>query len=744
MASEYSVNIKLNTSQVKKDLKTIGDGIGNLGKQQSKGAKSALSDAEKQLKLENTSLALKNRGLGLSLKALPLQLKGVKLDEAALKIQQAATDAEKFEFDLAKNSLLLADKQIKKAQILLKVNKDTTKNKVAQEKLQKQMASPIGGSKFMMGSPAQMAFSGGPSVPIGGSRFIPGSPAQLAFSARTGGPRSPIGGSTSIPGSPAFLRNQQRSRLRGFDVGSALISGGFPLLFGQGPVTAAAGALGGGIGGMFGQMGGFAGGIAATTAVQSLSNFTKAIGELGNALSRPTENIGSLVEKLGLANDPAGRLALRLEKLGLTSSASALLMEEFTKQTGKSPDALKNAAEEINEMNKSLATFGLKLQLLGAEVITPIVDLLNKIPFGSIGEKLKPLGNFLLFGPGGNPTETINRMKGISNIPASEGNAIIGGVPLNPDFGKTTAQLGKTSALEALASQTEFTRNILPLQQSLELEKQRFSLSSQDLTLKREANKLDLKSKELELLKSQAAIKTNQDLDLKIEKLTAEVDLQKQIFENAQILADPIKAQTIQLDQQMRVLLNSGHQVVALSQAISSSFEQSFKGIISGTMSVQDGFRNMLNSIANHFLNTAAKMMANQMQRSLLGFLGNNLFGGFFGGGMMGGAGGGYFDPVTGLGVAGPNFGLANGGTARAGKTHLVGERGPELFTPGVTGTVTPNHALGGSTNIVVNVDASGSSVEGDEEGGRQLGSIISAAIQAQLIQEKRPGGLLS
>ena len=109
---------------------------------------------------------------------------------------------------------------------------------------------------------------------------------------------------------------------------------------------------------------------------------------------------------------------------------------------------------------------------------------------------------------------------------------------------------------------------------------------------------------------------------------------------------------------------------------------------------------------------------------------------------MMGG--GGYFDPITGLGTAGPNFGLANGGIARGRKTHLVGERGPELFTPGVTGTITPNHALGGSTNIVVNVDASGSNVEGDEEQGRELGRIISAAIQSELIKQKRPGGMLA
>ena len=51
---------------------------------------------------------------------------------------------------------------------------------------------------------------------------------------------------------------------------------------------------------------------------------------------------------------------------------------------------------------------------------------------------------------------------------------------------------------------------------------------------------------------------------------------------------------------------------------------------------------------------------------------------------------------------------------------------------------------MGGSTNIVVNVDASGANVEGDEEQGRELGRIISAAIQSELIKQKRPGGMLA
>lgn len=43
---------------------------------------------------------------------------------------------------------------------------------------------------------------------------------------------------------------------------------------------------------------------------------------------------------------------------------------------------------------------------------------------------------------------------------------------------------------------------------------------------------------------------------------------------------------------------------------------------------------------------------------------------------------------------------LANGGVARAGGAYVVGERGPEMFYPGRTGTVVPNHQLGGPTVI--------------------------------------------
>ena len=91
-----------------------------------------------------------------------------------------------------------------------------------------------------------------------------------------------------------------------------------------------------------------------------------------------------------------------------------------------------------------------------------------------------------------------------------------------------------------------------------------------------------------------------------------------------------------------------------------------------------------------------------------------------------------------------PTF--AAGGRPPVGRPSIVGERGPELFVPSTAGTIIPNHSLGSgvTNNIVVNVDASGSSVEGNEQQSRELGLVLSTAIQAQLIQEKRPGGLLA
>jgi len=67
------------------------------------------------------------------------------------------------------------------------------------------------------------------------------------------------------------------------------------------------------------------------------------------------------------------------------------------------------------------------------------------------------------------------------------------------------------------------------------------------------------------------------------------------------------------------------------------------------------------------------------------------------GGGELKGLG--TYDLLTQAGIAG----RASGGPVMGGMPYIVGERGPELFTPGTSGSITPNGAMGGN-NITINV----------------------------------------
>ena len=85
-------------------------------------------------------------------------------------------------------------------------------------------------------------------------------------------------------------------------------------------------------------------------------------------------------------------------------------------------------------------------------------------------------------------------------------------------------------------------------------------------------------------------------------------------------------------------------------------------------------------------------------------------------------------------------FPMANG-------AGLMGEAGPEAIMPlrrGPGGRLGVEATSVGVGNVVVNVDASGSSVEGNAQGANQLGKAIGIAVQAELIKQKRPGGLLA
>lgn len=152
-----------------------------------------------------------------------------------------------------------------------------------------------------------------------------------------------------------------------------------------------------------------------------------------------------------------------------------------------------------------------------------------------------------------------------------------------------------------------------------------------------------------------------------------------------------------------------------IGNTIKSGVVEAITSAIDGTKTLGEVANNMLRNIANRVIDVAINMA---------------LFGAVTGTG-------------TGGGLLGGLFKRANGGSVMSGQSYLVGERGPELFTPARSGSIAPNGAMGGS-NIVVNVDATGSSVQGDANDSKRLGEAIGVAIRQELIKQKRPGGLLA
>ena len=207
------------------------------------------------------------------------------------------------------------------------------------------------------------------------------------------------------------------------------------------------------------------------------------------------------------------------------------------------------------------------------------------------------------------------------------------------------------------------------------------------------------------------------------------------------------KAEQARLE--LEKLIAPAEQLASAAEGIGSAFANSFKGVASGAMTAQEALSAFFQTVADRFLDMAAQIIAKWIEMTIL----NSALRLFPGGTLFTGAG-----PVSGAaafsgaGIGSAGFNLpplipmrAAGGPVSAGSPYIVGERGPELFVPGRSGSIVPNDSLGGDMmNVVVNVDANGSNVQGDGNQANQLGKAIGIAVQQELIKQKRPGGLLA
>jgi len=227
-----------------------------------------------------------------------------------------------------------------------------------------------------------------------------------------------------------------------------------------------------------------------------------------------------------------------------------------------------------------------------------------------------------------------------------------------------------------------------------------------------------------------------------------------------------------------------------VGQAIGTAMTTGVKDVLTGARSVQEVLADTFSSIADSFFGMAQKIIADMIKmlvlKSLLGIFGMNnadggpggFLGGLFGGGGAGATSG---SPLAGFGMdslltsgtgsTGANMfmgsgavfskngnilvggfqAFAKGGVVNRPTLGLVGEGAyNEAVVPLPNGKAIPvdmKQQAGNTvnTNITVNVDSQGGTqteMTGDQAG--KLGKAIDNAVKRVILEERRPGGMLS
>ena len=715
MASEYSVNIKLNTSEVKKDLKTIGTEISNLGRKTTGSKKRILTtDADDQLlrdlgiktrKFARTINPILNKADKVAAKGGMLALPDSKMLNAQVKgIKRLETSAD-ITAKHAERKAKAEERSAKFSTEAMKANQASAKAGVAHARKLARMSGDTGFTAAQFG----------PQLPMQGPRmfgqaFDPtGGSSALNFS-RSG--RLLQGPAGSSPNTFGNLRRRFGPR-RGFDFGSAAISGGFPLLFGQGPIGAIAGGLGGGIGGMFGQMGGFAGGIAATALVQQVQTFIDSTSKLGQAMSSLTPDTNALAQAMGIVGTQEEKRIQAIEKLNGKQAALTAAMDKMRETIGdKEVDRLKAFGETTRLIGNEFAIAMTKMQAFGVRFI----NLFDKI-FGLSAS-----------------AEKSQRDRAIENS-------------TNPEILRIQSEIEEVKKGRMRGSRRD--KRLKVLRDELKV------LGDQEV----KTNKIAAKN-ETDRLTLEASLRATTDktklLQDTLQFGEQEAQIRQRILQFERDSGVVLDANGKKRIRDAMELERSLQRQVDFTKAIGASFRDSFRDAITGATSFGQAMSNVLNTIRDRLINMyldqmfAQATMGRKGGGGIFGNLLGGLLGGVFGGGGFSITGGATNTALTSAqqiakdtamyGNTFPAGSFANGGFAQRGKSYLVGERGPELFTPGATGgQISPM----GSTNIVVNVDASGSSVEGNESESQVLGQVLASAIQSELIKQKRPGGLL-
>jgi tape measure domain-containing protein len=367
--------------------------------------------------------------------------------------------------------------------------------------------------------------------------------------------------------------------------------------------------------------------------------------------------------------------------------------------------------------------------------------------------------------PAATAPQMATQVPGLLGATAGGGAAGGGGASKAADEAKRLADELQRSVERGDDLFRQFSRQAVLLGTSSEIERKRLQIQYEYQDRVREINELKDAEQKVNLMAVNDEIRRLQTLELQTEELKRQLEVFYELAglsmggmlpggagafrtdvnldpnDRAQQKIDEYKTKLTELQDPINMAQRG-------AQGIGDAFASSFQGIMTGTQTAQEALASFFQNIAKSFLDMATEIIAQMVImyafKQLLGLFGggagiapSNNFSGAFSGTTA------SFNPSSfGMGLL---PGRAKGGPVSSGQTYMVGERGPELFVPGRSGTIVANDKMGGgNTNVVVNVDAKGSSVEGDEQGANQLGRVISAAVQSELIKQQRPGGILA
>ena len=548
----------------------------------------------------------------------------------------------------------------------------------------------------------------------------------------------------------AIARQNRASRSRppggggglggGGRLSQAVLGGGFPLLFGGGPLQ--------GLGGAAGRaLGGFAGGIAGQIIVGQFEQLGRAAAEVGQAFSATTFDLERVAEATGIAGSETQKFLEKIEKYGSSAQAAELATKLLATKVGEDGvQALTKFGDDAQTLGNNLGVIFTQVLSEIARVAGPLLEALAKFAGeqASIGAFKKRTG---LTGKEKLAQDIL------SGGTFTGGGGRLGGGVAETLQKATAKRLGLTDLSDkglrnfaiqtALGSQKKFELPVLqqikstaagiqtPEQQraagktarELEREAERFQKQRQrfeEQQAKAIERRLEAQFKESQELQNQETL-LRAKLAGNEEEVRYAIELgqlqEKYGTEEGRRLADKkaaIRASTEALKEQEV----AQQRINSLVNTAGQQFTGLFETLINGTNDWNSALRNVLTSLSSALLRFGLSALGGDDGVGLF-----SIFSGTFTG-----------------------KGKALGGAVSAGQSYLVGEKGPELFMPGAKGNIIPNSALGGmgGGSITVNVDAKGSTVEGNGDQANQLGKVIGAAIQQELIKQKKPGGLLA